>query len=191
MLRFVSRSPGRPSPDAKRPIRAVIRFPDSAEIRHLDGVPSPGTRLRSASGNEWLVAEALRSGRDTYTVFCVGREEPKEADIPSAQTRLSVVGEVADELLQRARRTVREQYRPQPDMAFVASFVSADGRVFQDFIRAKTLALAESEALERARGRNLTLSDVQRGPDWWLESVPGQKASRRRRRWGRLVRRGR
>ena len=181
--------PGRPSPDAKRPIRAVIRFPDSTEKRHLDGVPSPGTRLRSSSGKEWFVAEVLPSGRDLYTVSCLGPDELKDAGTGSVRARLRVAGDVADDLLERARRSVREQYRPEPDMAFVASFVSADGRVFQDFIRAQSLALAEAEALERARHRGMSVLEVEQGPDWWLDRIPGQTASRRRRRWARLVRR--
>ena len=181
--------PGWPSRDAKRPIRAVIRFPDSTEIRHLDGVPSPGTRLRCSSGKEWFVAEVLPSGHDLYTVSCLEPDELKDAGTGSVQARLRVVEDVADDLLQRARRSVREQYGPHPDTAFVASFVSADGRVFQDFLRARSLASAEAEALERARHRDMSLLEVEQGPDWWLDRIPGQTASRRGRRWARLVRR--
>jgi hypothetical protein len=134
-----------------------------------------------------VVAEALQSGRDIYTVFCVGPDEIKERGIRSAQVRLGV-GDLVDDLLRRVRRSVREGEGPphEPDAAFVASFVSSDGRVFQDFIRAQSAALAESQALELARYREMTLTDVQRGPDWWLQSIGGRPSSSR---WARLVRR--
>jgi hypothetical protein len=61
--------------------------------------------------------------------------------------------------------------------------------VFQDFLRAQSLALAEAEALVRARHRGMSLLEVEQGPDWWLDRIPGQTTSRRRRRWARLVRR--
>jgi hypothetical protein len=43
-------------------------------------LPTPGTRLRSHSdhvylGSVWVVDEVLQSGRDTYTVFLVGRSD--------------------------------------------------------------------------------------------------------------------
>lgn len=179
--------PGRPRD--KRPIRAVIRFPDSIEIRHLDGVPSAGSRLRSESGKEWFVVEALQSGRDTYTVLCGGPKALDDAGIGSGQARVRVAGDIADDLFHRLRRSVREQYQPPADMAFVASFVNSEGRLFQDPIRAESLAEAESEARERARSRDLTLTDIQRGPDWWLESISDPGANRRFRRLASRIRR--
>jgi len=193
--------PSRPEPDAKRPIRAVVRFPHSTEIRHFDGVPPPGTRLRSASGQEWVVADALQSGRDTYTVYCVERRQHSDGaefvparvvvedlleDIAkgSARTR-ELLDDMAAHLLKRVRRSVADHDRRHPDTAFVASFVSADGRKFGDVIHARSLASAESEALERARSWNMTLEDIQPGPQWWSTRF-GRGGSRRR--WRRAAR---
>ena len=184
-----------------------MRFPDSAEIRQLDDVPPPGTRLRSASGHEWFVAEALQSGRDTYTVFCVGRREYLEdfgtgsvrarlvagdllEDIGkgSARTReraTDLLDDVADELLQRVRRSIRDQHWRRTETTFVGSFVSADGRLFEDVIRAKSLVAAKSDALERARRWDMTLKDLRPGPEW-LNTRP--RGARRGRRWRRVAR---
>ena len=173
----------------KRAIRAVIRFPDSTEIRHLDGVPAAGSRLRSESGQEWFVVEAVQSGRDTYTILCGGRDALRHAGIGSMQARVQVAADIADDLLQRVRRSVREQYQPPAHMAFLASFMSAEGRLFQDLIRAESPAKAESEALRLARSRDLTLTDIQRGPDWWLDTIADPGASRRFRRLASRIRR--
>ena len=58
----------------------VLRFPDSTETRSFSQVPTPGTRILSHGGHfylgkVWVVAEVLQSGRDTYTVFLMGRRE--------------------------------------------------------------------------------------------------------------------
>jgi hypothetical protein len=182
-----------------------VLFPDSAEIRHLDDLPQLGTRLRSGSGTEWFVAEVLQSGRDTYTVRCVGRREYLDEfgtgsvharlvagdlleDIGrgSARTReraTELVDDVADELLQRVRRSIRDEGWRRAETTFVASFLSADGRLFEDVISAKSLALAEADALERARRWKMTLKDVQPGLAW-LNTSPG---ARRTRRWRRVA----
>lgn len=199
--------PRRPSSSAERRIRVVLLFPDSAEIRDLDEVPPPGTRLRSVSGYEWFVAEVLPSGRDTYTVRCVGRREFLEGfatgsdrmrvaagdvleDIGkgSARTRelaTDLFDDVADELLQRVRHSIRDQSWHRADTTFVASYISTDGRSFGDVIRAKSLAGAESQALERARRWNMTLEDVRLGPEW-LSARSG--SVRTRWRWRRVAR---
>lgn len=169
-----------------------MRFPDSTEIRHLDHAPPPGTRLRSASGHEWLVAEVLQSGRDTYTVFCVGRREYLE-DFGTGSVRARLVAgdlaedidDVADELLQRVRRSIRDRRWRRAETAFVASY-TADGRPFELVIRAKSLAPAKSEALEHANHWNMTLKDVRPGPEW-LNTRSGR--ARRGRRWRWVARR--
>lgn len=199
--------PGRPSSSAERRIRVVVLFPDSAEIRDLDEVPPLGTRLRSVSGYEWFVAEVLQNGRDVYRVRCVGRREYLEEfatgsdrarlaagdlleDIGrgSARTReraTDLFDDVADELLQRVRRSIRDQAWHRAETTFVASYVSTDGRSFGDVIRAKSLAGAESQALERARRWNMTLEDVRLGPEW-LNATSG--SVRTRWRWRRVAR---
>jgi len=183
----VPRFPGRPSPSSKPPIRAVVRFPDSAEIRHFDELPLPGTRVRSASGREWFVAEALQSGRDTYTIFCVAQDELEDVGIGSVR----VAADVARELLQRVRRSVRDQHRSETETAFVASFVSADGVLFEELIHATSLELAEAEALEQARRWNVAMEDVQPGPEWLDASYVRAGSRRRSRRFSELLRRGR
>jgi hypothetical protein len=61
-------------------VRCILSFPRSTETRWLEKPPSPGTRIRDHGGHGyraqvWIVDEVLRSGRDTYTVFCIGRSE--------------------------------------------------------------------------------------------------------------------
>lgn len=204
------RLPGRPSPSAERSIRAVLLFPDSAEIRDLDDVPPPGTRLRSASGNEWFVVEALQSGRDTYTVFCLGRRSYleefgtrsvrarllaedllEEAARGSAHTREGAahrVDDLADDLLQGVRRVIRDEAWRQRDGVFVASFVNAEGRLFQDLIHAKGLVPAQSQALERARSLNLSLTEVRPAPEWLSARYARAGIRRRWRRVARILR---
>jgi hypothetical protein len=199
--------PGRPSSSAERRIRVVVLFPDVAEIRDLDEVPPLGTRLRSVSGYEWFVAEVLPSGRDTYTVRCVGRREfldefatrsdrarlaagdlLEDIGKGSARTReraTDLFDDVADELLQRVRRSIRDQAWHQAETAFVASYVSTDGSLFGDVIRAKSFAAAQSQALERARRWNMTVEDVRPGPEW-LNARYG--SVRTRGRWRRVAR---
>ncbi len=199
---------GRPSPSAERRCCLVVLFPDSAEIRHLDDVPLPGTRLRSAAGHEWFVVEVLQSGRDTYTVRCVGRREYLDEFGTGAVRGRLVAGDlledigrgaahtgeratdlfddVADELLQRVRRSIRDQGWRRTETTFVASFISADSRLFEDVIRAKSLASAESDALERARRWNMSLKHVIPGPEW-LNTSLGRRRARRWRRVHRLL----
>lgn len=86
-------------------VYCVVRFPDSTEGRWFDQVPSPGTRLRSHNddpywGSTWVVDEALQSGRDVYTVFCVSR-----AEYMNKRRHASGATDLATELLDLARRT--------------------------------------------------------------------------------------
>jgi hypothetical protein len=51
-------------------IRLVVITPDSAEIRWVPAVPSPGVRIHGRFRGTWLVVdEVLQSGAVTYTVF--------------------------------------------------------------------------------------------------------------------------
>jgi hypothetical protein len=84
----------------------VLRFPDSTESRWFDQVPTPGTRIYSHHGHfywgqVWVVDEVLQSGRDTYTVFCVGRSEY----LDGLRHRSGGKPDLAAELLELARRT--------------------------------------------------------------------------------------
>jgi hypothetical protein len=74
----------------------VLCCPDHAEIQYLERVPTRGMRLRDSRDQEWVVDEALQSGRDTYTVSCVGRPELQN-DARSGKRR-----DVAAEPLERA-----------------------------------------------------------------------------------------
>jgi hypothetical protein len=85
----------------------VLRFPDSTESRWLEKLPTPGTRIRSHGGpgywaQVWIVDEVLQSGRDTYTVFCVGRSEY----LDNLRKGAGVQPDLGAELLELARRTV-------------------------------------------------------------------------------------
>lgn len=99
MLRlFKRRSPKRP--DAG--VFCVLLFPDSAENRWLERLPPPGTRIRSRRGGpRWVVDVVLQSGRDTYTIVCVGRREYLDA----LRHRSDRPPDLAAELLEAARRT--------------------------------------------------------------------------------------
>jgi hypothetical protein len=180
MSRILGRRPRR----AKPRICLVVRFPDSTEIRYLERPPSPGTRMRSAAGKEWFVAEALQSGRDTYTVFCVGRREYlDDIDAVSARTRV-----LADDLLNVARRSAgrrsgaasavdehvgtagsssgRKGGRLTP---YIASVIDSDGRLLEYVIQAPSREVAEAEAREGARQWETTLIAVRS----WDDPIPG------------------
>ena len=104
MLRLLERLLGRGREGSG--VYCVVRFPDSVESRWYDKPPTPGVRLRSGQGNPyrgqtWIVDEVLRSGRDTYTVFCVGRDEYMD-HVRSGSDRKP---DLQMELLEVARRT--------------------------------------------------------------------------------------
>jgi hypothetical protein len=85
----------------ERPYKAyciVLRCPDHAEIQYLERIPIPGMRIRDYQDREWVVAEAVQSGRETYTVSCVGRGE--------YQKGLLDARDLADDLLKLARRSI-------------------------------------------------------------------------------------
>lgn len=93
----------------------VLRFPDSTGSQWFDEPPSPGTRILSHGGHPyfgrvWVVDEVLQSGRDTYTVFCVGRREYVDKLRHGSDRK----PDLATELLELARHTtatVSEQRR--------------------------------------------------------------------------------
>ena len=112
MLRLLERLvPGRRPSDA---YYCVLRFPDSTESRWVSELPIPGGRIYSHGGHYyfgrvWVVDEVLQSGRDTYTVFLVARDEYVEH-----LRRGSVYPDLGEELLELARHaaaTVNEQRR--------------------------------------------------------------------------------
>ena len=61
--------------DSTRVTRAVFLFHGSAEIRPVRNRPKRGGRVKSSRGDEWIVADVLQSGVDTYTVTCVAPGE--------------------------------------------------------------------------------------------------------------------
>jgi hypothetical protein len=82
----------------------VLRFPDSTESRWFSELPTPGTRIYSHPGfyfeQLWIVDEVLQSGRDTYTIFLVGRNEYLEH-----VRRSALYPDLGEELLELARHT--------------------------------------------------------------------------------------
>jgi hypothetical protein len=104
MLRILERLLPRTS-HGSRGVYCVLRFPDSTEGRWFDQLPGPGTRIRSnpmhPRSRFWIVDEVLQSGRDIYTVFCVGRDEYIDKLRHSSADTLYL----ATELLEVARRT--------------------------------------------------------------------------------------
>jgi hypothetical protein len=113
MLRLLQRlfPERRPPSDA---YYCVLRFPDSTEGRWFGQLPTRGMRMRSHGyafyrGQLWVVDEVLQSGRNTYTVFLVGRSEYLER-----LRRSSLYPDLGEELLELARHaasTVKEQRR--------------------------------------------------------------------------------
>lgn len=58
-----------------RASRAVFLFHGSAEIRLVRKRPKRGGRVTNSRGDDWVVADVLQSGVDTYTVTCVAPRE--------------------------------------------------------------------------------------------------------------------
>jgi hypothetical protein len=168
---------GRDSRTPKRAACVVVRFPDSTEIRYLDEPPEPGSRIRSATGREWFVAETLPSGRNTYTVFCVGRQEfLEEAGSSASRGRV-----LADDLVALARRSARLETETdvpsgsgRRDRRYVASVVDSDGRALEYIIAAASPSEAEREAREGAHEWDVTLVDVRP-----LDDAPAEPRGRR------------
>ena len=99
MLRLFKRRSPKPPESG---VFCVLLFPDSAESRWLERLPTPGSRIRSRpGGRRWVVDEVLQSGRDTYTIVCVDRREQLDA----LRHRSDQQTDVAAELLEAARRT--------------------------------------------------------------------------------------
>jgi hypothetical protein len=81
----------------------ILRFPDSTENRWFSHLPTPGTRIWSHGGHWnygriWVVDEVLQSGRDTFTVHLVSRNEFLER-------RQDRKPDLAADLLELARHT--------------------------------------------------------------------------------------
>ena len=71
----------------------VLVFPNITESRWVYKPPRLGARIDSSLGEKWKVTEVLRSGIQTYTVFC------------GAPTRGVADGrDLAADLLERARK---------------------------------------------------------------------------------------
>jgi hypothetical protein len=99
----------RPNPG----VRCILSFPGSTETRWFAKPPRPGTRIRDGQGywaQVWVVAEILRSGRDTYTVFCVARSQYLERlrNGPGFQPDL---GAELREVARRAKTAIAEGRR--------------------------------------------------------------------------------
>ena len=58
-----------------RVTQAVFLFHGSAELRPVRNRPKRGGRVKNSRGDEWIVADVLQSGANTYTVTCVAPGE--------------------------------------------------------------------------------------------------------------------
>ena len=87
--------------------RILFLFPDSSEIRHLREPPKLRSRVRSATGGVWTVAEVLKSGIDTYTVTCL-------APSPGVRDLAADLVERARDSLSPLRHAVSVSRREQP-----------------------------------------------------------------------------
>jgi len=86
-------------------VYCVFIFPDSSESRYVRHPPQQGACVPSPLGTEWYVAEVLQSGRATYTVFCVGRQDFRERFGHAPRG----VRELVTDLLERAQQSVTER----------------------------------------------------------------------------------
>jgi hypothetical protein len=114
MLRFLERLLPRKLGGSDA-VHCILRFPDSVESRWFDHVPGPGVRIRSREGDPyrsrvWVVDEVLQSGRATYTVFCVGRDEYVERLRHGSGRKPDMAAELM-EAARRAGQTVSEGRR--------------------------------------------------------------------------------
>jgi hypothetical protein len=180
---------------SERAVCLVLRFPDSTEIHYLDEPPELGARVRSDTGRDWFVAEVLQSGRNTYTVLCVGRDEfLKEVGTPASKRRV-----LADDVVTFARRSIGGERGVEDELAdpktgltptgrkrelrrYLATMVDPNGRTLA-VIDAASAAEAETEAQEIARQSGSTVEDVRlweqaeghdrgpRSPADWVRSL--------------------
>ena len=117
MLRIFGR---RPSKHAGSGVFCVLLFPDSAESRWVERLPSPGTRIRSRQGGAvWVVDVVLQSGRETYTVFCVdpreysgGRRRDPDGASDLAAELLEAARHTSETVTERSHRRRFRDYRP-------------------------------------------------------------------------------
>jgi len=58
-----------------RATSAVFLFHEAAEVRRVSKRPKRGSRVKRGLGSDWIVADVLQSGVDTYTVTCVAPQE--------------------------------------------------------------------------------------------------------------------
>jgi hypothetical protein len=79
----------------------VLITPDRSAVRWAFEVPVPGTRLRDWSGT-WTVDDVVKSGVDTYTVFCSRRDNGPLVRGKDIATDL--LGRVQERVSARARR---------------------------------------------------------------------------------------
>jgi hypothetical protein len=194
--RDVIRVVRRPRRDlSERAVCLVLRFPDSTEIHYVDEPPELGARVRSDTGRDWFVAEVLQSGRNTYTVLCVGRDEfLKEVGTPASKRRV-----LADDVVTFARRSIAGERGVEDELAdpqtgltptrrkrelrrYLATMVDPNGRTLA-VIDAASAADAEWEAQEVARQSGSTVEDVRlweqadvhdrgpRSPADWVRSL--------------------
>jgi hypothetical protein len=98
----------------------VLSFPHSTEFRWLDQIPTPGTRIRDCGGHgpwaqPWIADEVVQSGRDSYTVFCVGRDQYLDnlrnprGFLPNLDAELVELARRAMEVVTETRR--KKKYR--------------------------------------------------------------------------------
>jgi hypothetical protein len=127
-------------------------------------------------------------GTGSVRARLVAEDLLKEVGRGSTRTReraTHLMDDLADDLLERVRRVSRDEGWRRRDGVFVASFVSAEGRLFQDLIHAKSLVPAQSQARARAHSWNMSLIDVRPAPEW---PTTNHGHAGIRRRWRRLAR---
>lgn len=114
----------RPVEERNVGVYCILHFPDSTESRWLAKLPTAGTRIRSHGGHGywarvWIVDKVLQRGQDTWTVFCVGRDQYLEnlrnprGFLPDLDAELVELARHArDEITERRRRWKYRDYVP-------------------------------------------------------------------------------
>ena len=105
-----------PSLPNAREVAVVFLFPDSSEIRYLTNPPAAGARVRSSTGERFVVAKIFASGERVFTAHCIVQTAvapTRTAARPEASpVRVEEPGhpggvdDFASHLLARVRRTL-------------------------------------------------------------------------------------
>jgi hypothetical protein len=68
-----------PGSEGSGEVAVVFHFSDSAEVRYISHLPTPGQRVRSSNGAVWIVSKVVSSGENTFHAHCVAQQDAVSA----------------------------------------------------------------------------------------------------------------